>query len=569
MVGSVRLDNADQLRKDLQLAPDTADIEIVLRAYARNGSPALWDGIFGEFAIAIWDPRLHSLFCCTDRLGIRPLYYRMVVDRFHFASHQDFLVEPRTAEEAIDPARVALFLAGCDYFRHSRSTCFKNVLCVRPGHFVALTEGRWQETRYWFPERLKKDRLGSLKAYSAAFKGNLEEAVRSRLPSSGTVWFDASGGIDSTSLIYLAHAELSKTQCSASERMVCRTIVPASAPEFSEIEYVEAALAPLRLEPELESFEDLPPISELASADLPGGGELALGSIALLETRRLCDRILKTGARVHLTGHGADHLLGAPSLLYIRSLIYRGSWSRAAGDLKAWATASGLPYSSLLLQWILLPRTRRPGGPAKSATPSWAKPGPASSTHADFEPLPIARLSDAADREWLAHVLHGAAVLRTIANLSEQFGVEKSFPYADIRLIELLLSMPAEERSHPPLPKWLLREAMTGVVPEKIRLKSSQPTGDAALILRMRRDRGALWSIVSRPLLAEFGLIEVSQLQIAFDRIMQGDNHEITQFVRFLVTEFWLRRICRQRTEPVGHGNRCFDVNSAPALPGK
>jgi asparagine synthase (glutamine-hydrolysing) len=155
--------------------------------------------------------------------------------------------------------------------------------------------------------------------------------------------------------------------------------------------------------------------------------------------------------------------------------------------------------------------------------------------------------SASADRHWLAHVFDGAAVLMEIFGLSEQFGVEKCFPYADIDLVEFVLSMPPEERTRPPRAKWLLRDAMTGVIPEMIRMKQFQPTGDGTFMLRLQADQSYLRHIVRRAVLGDYGLVDAIEVRKAFESIIQGDGRELNHFVRFLIAEFWLRKLRGQR----------------------
>jgi asparagine synthase (glutamine-hydrolysing) len=551
-VGSVRLDNGDALRKEFGLPAFSTDLQILVHAFERNGRQGFPKNIYGDFAVSIWQPDTQSLFCCSDHLGIRSLYYTLLGNCIRFAWRQEALIQPSEVDSYLDPAGIACYLGGRDSGRNTRGTYFTNLARVRPGHFIVYESGRVCEERFWFPENIQKQLHLSQAEWAGAFRQRLSGAVASRLPKNAPVWFDASGGIDSTSVIHLAHAELSASGQRASELMFCRSIVPSSTPEFSELEDMQEALRSLHLETELESLEDLPPVSQLADSSRGWRGELALGSIALAETKRLCDRVLQTGASAHLTGHGADHLLGSPNLLYIRNLLRHGQIGRAHKDLKIWSAVSSRPYVNLLLDRVFFPDCLGRRSCSQPQVASWATPLARKTGVDPVEYFPLEHLGDAADTEWFNHLLEGAALLRTISNCSEQFGVEKRFPYADVRLIEFVLSMPAEERSRPPLPKWLLRESMNGVVPEKIRLKQYQPTGDAAFMCRLRRDRDALNQIVTQPILENFDLVDVAKLRPAFEAILQGDNREISHFVRFLTTEFWLRNICSRRTQPVG-----------------
>src|SRR6202012_639761 len=63
----------------------TGDTEVVLRLLAGEGSSCL-NRLVGMFAFASWDSSSKTLLLARDRLGIKPLYYRLLADGIAFAS---------------------------------------------------------------------------------------------------------------------------------------------------------------------------------------------------------------------------------------------------------------------------------------------------------------------------------------------------------------------------------------------------------------------------------------------------------------------------------------------------
>ena len=61
------------------------DTEVVLCLYEEYG-PSFIEKLNGQFAIAIWDKKTDQLFLGRDRVGIRPLFYTSINDRFVFSS---------------------------------------------------------------------------------------------------------------------------------------------------------------------------------------------------------------------------------------------------------------------------------------------------------------------------------------------------------------------------------------------------------------------------------------------------------------------------------------------------
>jgi hypothetical protein len=58
-VGSVRLDNGDALRKEFGLPAFSTDLQILVHAFERNGRQGFPKNIYGDFAVAIWQPDTH------------------------------------------------------------------------------------------------------------------------------------------------------------------------------------------------------------------------------------------------------------------------------------------------------------------------------------------------------------------------------------------------------------------------------------------------------------------------------------------------------------------------------
>ena len=74
--------NYPELKQDLlqkgHRFSTTSDTEVILHLYEEEGPDCL-NQLNGQFAIAIWDARKKELFLARDRVGIRPLYYTILM----------------------------------------------------------------------------------------------------------------------------------------------------------------------------------------------------------------------------------------------------------------------------------------------------------------------------------------------------------------------------------------------------------------------------------------------------------------------------------------------------------
>jgi asparagine synthase (glutamine-hydrolysing) len=100
--------NHERLRADLP-GPwqSTGDTEVLVHLLAKHGSACL-DRLVGMFAFAAWDTQQQRLLLVRDRLGIKPLYYRLLPDGIAFASELKALLV--LGQPEIDQSAVRDFL---------------------------------------------------------------------------------------------------------------------------------------------------------------------------------------------------------------------------------------------------------------------------------------------------------------------------------------------------------------------------------------------------------------------------------------------------------------------------
>ena len=63
------------------------------------------DKLRGMFAFAIWDSRSQKLLLARDRVGIKPLYYRLARENIIFASEIKAILGDPEVEAEIQPER--------------------------------------------------------------------------------------------------------------------------------------------------------------------------------------------------------------------------------------------------------------------------------------------------------------------------------------------------------------------------------------------------------------------------------------------------------------------------------
>ncbi|MGE3886754.1 MAG: asparagine synthase (glutamine-hydrolyzing) [Vicinamibacterales bacterium] len=180
-----------------------SDTEVILAAYRQYGDACV-GRLAGMFAFALWDEPRRRLLIARDRLGKKPLYYRVDADGLAFASEpKAFLAEPRFQPE-VDLQSLSQYLS-YQYVPAPRSA-FRGVEKLPPAHTLVVENGRLAISRYWTLSYARKQALSDDEALEG-LTVHLGRAVRRRLISDVPLGAFLSGGLDSSLVVsFMAEA---------------------------------------------------------------------------------------------------------------------------------------------------------------------------------------------------------------------------------------------------------------------------------------------------------------------------------------------------------------------------
>ena len=192
--------NHRPLRQELEgmgftFRTDHSDSEVLLNACIAWGPEAL-ARLNGMFAFVLLDNRTGRAWGARDRMGIKPLYYRMAGGTFTFASEPKGILGKRTVD------RDALL----QYFRflqvEGARTFYESINKLPAAHFFEIDEhGRMRTERYWHP--LQGNRGRDLVDVASCFD-LLKDAVDLQMEADVEVGTYLSGGLDSSVITALA-----------------------------------------------------------------------------------------------------------------------------------------------------------------------------------------------------------------------------------------------------------------------------------------------------------------------------------------------------------------------------
>ena len=177
----------------------SGDTETLVHLYEDEGVNFV-KHIEGMFALALWDARHRQLVLARDRLGKKPLVYRLEDERLLFASELKSLLEVPGVPREIDPSALDEYLT-YQYVPHP-NTIFRGFRKLPPGHVAVYRDRRLAVEPYWQPDfTLESNRPAA--DYRALLREKMTAAVEKRLQSDVPLGAFLSGGVDSSIVVGL------------------------------------------------------------------------------------------------------------------------------------------------------------------------------------------------------------------------------------------------------------------------------------------------------------------------------------------------------------------------------
>lgn len=204
------IDNREELFTKLniskELGRETTDSDLILMAFDKWGIDCP-KYLVGDFAFAIWDEKKKELFCARDHTGTRTFYYYYKANIFAFCTIMKPLFEVFKTEIELNERWITDFLAleGINQEYDYHETIYKDIFQLEPGHYAIINSNQLKKNQYWDPlNDIKQLNLTSDYEYEEKFRRVFSEAIRCRLRSIGEVGIMLSGGLDSGSTASIA-----------------------------------------------------------------------------------------------------------------------------------------------------------------------------------------------------------------------------------------------------------------------------------------------------------------------------------------------------------------------------
>lgn len=499
-----------ELKQELQQAGyqfrTKTDTEVILAAYRHWGYDCV-KRFNGMWAFIIHDREKQEVFISRDRFGIKPLYYTFTDSSLYLASEIKALLKIPECTICPNEEVVAryLLLGSVDV---SNETFFEGIFRFPSGtsSVIDLTNigGSLTFQSYWmFPEisgTRTEDEI--VQTFREVFQNALISHVISDVPVGSCL----SGGLDSSSIVCQTIINQRDDKEPAGSYH-CFSYIPNDERQ-SEQPFVECLTHafPVRLhlvKPSLESvIREIPEI--IMVQDEP------FGSASQVAQWFVFREAAKSGIPVLLDGQGADELLGGylPYLvIYAKELIRAGRWVELFRMVFLFAISGrqmtrGVhdnAYSDWFsfYRWVfsLLSRQMRSFIQCRlQKERRYQPPGPFSPYLMKYAEGISTKDRDATHQQDLAgqlkyDICHGRlpALLRYEDRNAMAHSIESRVPFLDRFFVDFVATLPSSMKMKNGISKYVLREAMKGVLPDQIRNRRDKIgfRADSALVFNL------------------------------------------------------------------------------------
>jgi len=478
--------NFQDLRTELLAAGhrfrSKTDSETIIHGYEQWGDKVI-ERLRGMFAFALWDQRRRRLLLSHDRVGKKPLFYWCDGRRLLFGSEIKSILAAGI-HPAPDPVALHDYLTYL-YFPYPR-TAFQDIVKLPPAtsvSFQVMPDGRLQKTAwsYWDAIEAAAEPLDLPENQIVARTRELmEESVRLRLMSDVPLGFFLSGGLDSSAITAMASAY-------GKERVKTFSIGFTQSKFYDEIPYANQVAKKFHTEHYvLQADADCAAhLTEVVRHfDEPFGNPTAILELILT-------KLMREHVTVAISGDGGDEILGGylryngaslaaayrrlPQFL-TRGLVARlSTWMRDATDgrhgfrrAREFAESAWMPEEEMYLNWV--------GYFSEAEKQQLYTPGFAAQVKGydsgDFLRALFRRGAVLDPINRLGYVDLGSFLCGNCLEYSDRMSMANSLevrcPLTDHRLIEFALRIPGWMKLQHRQSKWVLREAMRGILPPDV-----------------------------------------------------------------------------------------------------
>lgn len=449
------------------------DTEVLLLAVLEWGLEETLERVRGMYAFVLFDRQKQNVTLVRDPLGVKPLYYRLSPSGIVFASEIKAILAAPDAEATINLAALSHYLTFSNV--PPPDTLFLGVKKLESGSWLRL-DGDGVETRgrYWDPARFNTSTTGITEEDCVAeLRRLLRQSVVRRMVSDVPFGAFLSGGLDSSLNVALMAEVL--------DRPVTTFSIAVESDPMAELSFARQIAREFHTDHHEVTIGDeeflalLPKLAYLQ--DEPLADPVCVPLYYLSQCAR------ESGTTVIQVGEGSDEIFAGYPLYHRFASWENGIYAlfmRLPHGLKRMVSGFSRPVASAALSDALARAAEDEPLFLGNAVAFWdrEKQHLVADGEADL-PRSSAYIqhlaSDLARHDGLERIVRieltnrlPELLLMRVDKMSMAHSIETRVPYLDEDVVEFVLKMPAEIKWKDGEPKYILKKAAAGLVPQSV-----------------------------------------------------------------------------------------------------
>jgi asparagine synthase (glutamine-hydrolysing) len=457
--------NAKPLKEQLEKSHKfntNSSAEVVVHAYEEYGFNGL-NRFNGMFSFCIWDSKNKRLFSARDRVGMKPLYYYNYQSWFILASEIKAILADSSVPKKPNKRFIYEYLV-TGYPSQTGDTFFTGIKGLMPAHYVVIDKSGIRIQKYWQPTKHLKSKISNKNDQWCAseYRQLLQNSISLRLPSNFPVGTFLSGGLDSTSLACLVYEILKSKQSPGTKRAkfqeVFSAIYKETAEQGDEINYIKEVERALRTEVNYVFPSVAGQWNNIKRFVFDIEEPVAVFNYYVFWC---LFKAARQKVKIVFSGQGNDALLGGQTehaLTYFQELWKRKKIGKLLTEL-----VKSFDWILPKMAYSIVFKRNAESNTKMLLAPQFVKAYSQDTPQSEAESLQKALYQDVTQ--------HAVEYLRVDDRASSAFSMECRHPFLDHRIIEFAFSLPATQKIRNGWTKYIMRNAMKGLIPESVRRK--------------------------------------------------------------------------------------------------
>ena len=528
-----------------------SDTEVILAAYKEWGIKCL-ERFNGMWAFALYDKKNKLIFSSRDRMGVKPFYYYFDKNKFLFASEiKAILKHPEIKAKPND--KIIWDFVVCGLVDHSEETFFADIKELRPGHCMIIkTRNPKSEIRkYWDLDPTTKAEYKNDKEYAERFRELFIDSVKLRLRSDVPIGTCLSGGLDSSAIVCVVNNFLKNSgikQLGDWQKTFSSVYDDKKYPGCDEQPFIREVIKKTKAKRNyvFPSGEKL--IKEIK--EIIWHHDYPFTSTSIYAQWNVFRLAKQNGIKVMLDGQGADELLAGyhPFFgIYFGELLRQYRLGRLFYESYKYSkNHHNSVYTVLRDLFINLGQKGVFGGFfSRFIKSQWSEYDLfKASWRNKHQPPAMIQPTD----NVFKNALHSGFKIGLVSLLryedrdSMAFSIESRVPFLDYRLVEFIYSLPDNQKINKGQTKWVMRQALKGILPEKIRTRQDKIGFATPEEIWMREQLGKeMKKIFASEKFNGRGYFVQGKTLAEFERYLRGEHKNFQLFWRLYCLEMWFQ----------------------------